>query len=627
VSKRFVLGLAVIVAGLLGYIALFERGSLSSKELDERKGRVLSTFVRDHVTQLELTRDGKTLVLERKLDDDGTFAPWKLIKPQPAEADQDSVDRLLGELEWLSARRILEHLQSKELAQLGLDKPRFRVGYRVSGDDHVFNVGNADALGDNFYAAYAGEDTVYVVPKTLVEALDHELGHFRAKEFLGNITSAWAERLTLTSSSERVSLQKESGKWWVVEARAAAPVRTEGPVVPKSYADERRVKELVDKLDSLRAVRFLEGAQKDEAERALRAQNLSVELRVVPDVHREDRAAERFLLRIGAACAGHDGERYAQAGEHGDPVCVRAEDVARFEVGSEDLRLTRLFGADPSEIERVEIVAGDQRWVLKRDGEKWAGEGLAAPDREAVEAWLRDLSETRALGFVAKKALSPSLTLRLKLASESETVISAEVTDGRELLIQREGEPVCARFSALAWERLRPFAGRFAELTLWPGRQPSQVVSLSARSGAKARSLVLDDQTFRARKGAAPSADADHVRELVRALVRLTAVSVISDRPLPEQKLEDAGAGLTLTLSGDAGPPLTLELGDKSERGRYARVDGTRVVEVEERVAEMLAELASGEWKKEGGRTGGEGEDAHAHGDEDEDVHEDDHPE
>jgi hypothetical protein len=585
--------------------------------------------VRDHVTQLVLTRDEKTLVLERKLDDDGTLSPWKLTKPSAAEADQDSVDRLLGELEWLSARRILEHVKSSELSQLGLDKPRFRVGYRVSGDDHVFNVGHGDALGDNFYAAYAGEDTVYVVPKTLVEALDHELGHFRAKEFLGNITSAWAERLTLTSSTERVSLQKENGKWWVVDARPAAPVRAQGPAVPRSYADERHVKELIDKLDSLRAVRFLEGAQKDEAERALRAQNLSVELRVVPDVQREDRAAERFLLRIGGACAGHDGERYAQAGEQGDPVCVRAEDVARFEANSEDLRLTRLFGVDPSEIERVEIVAADQRWLLKRDGEKWTGEGLAAPDREAVEAWLRDLSETRALGFVAKKVSAPSLTLRLKLASETETVITAEVTDGKELLIQREGEPVCARFLPLAWERLRPFAGRFAELTLWPGRQPSQVVSLSARSGARARSLVLEDQVFRLRKGGPASADAEHARELVRALARLSAVSVISDRALPEQKLEDAGAGLTLTLAGDAGPPLTLELGEKSERGRYARVDGKRIVEVEERVAEMLAELASGEWKKEGVRD--DSEDAHAHGDEheDEDVHvhedEDDH--
>lgn len=614
-SKRFVLGLAVIVAALVAYIVVFERGSLSTKELDERKGRVLTTFVRDHLTRLALTRDGKTLVLERKLDDDGTFAPWKLIAPIAAEADQDSVDRLLGELEWLSARRILEHLPGNELEQLGLKKPRFRVGYRASGDDYTFEVGHGDAQGDNFYSAYAGEDTVYVVPKTLVEALDHDLGHFRAKEFLGNITSAWAERLTLRSGSRQLSVQKENGKWWLLDP-------------PKGYADERRVKEWVDKLDSLRAVRFLEGDAKSEAERALKAANFSVELRVVPDVHREDKVAQRFVLRIGPACAGHDGERYAQAGEKGDPVCVRAEDVARFEASADDLRLTRLFSADPSEIERVEIEASELHWVLKRDGENWAGEGLAAPEREAVEAWLRDLSELRALGVLAKKSFVPSMTLRLSLASEAQLVLTMEAGDGKELLVQREGEAVSVRFPALAWDRLRPFAGRFTGLLLWPEKQPSQVVSLSARSGTKARKLVLDDGAFRVRKGAAPVADAENVRELVRALVKLSAVSVISDRTRAEQGLDNAHAGLTFGLAEDAGTPLTLELGEASERGLYARVDGTRVVEVEKRVGEMLEELASGERKKVEAGEASVVEAGEGHEDEDEhDDHGHDHGE
>jgi hypothetical protein len=604
VNKRFVLGLAAVVAALAVYILVFERGSLSSKELAERKGRVLTTFVRDHVTRLGLTRDGRTLVLERKLDDDGTFSPWKLSAPSAAEADQDSVDRLLGELEWLSARRILEHVPNSEREQLGLTKPRFRVEYRVSGDDHTFEVGRADAQGDNFYGAYAGEDTVYVVPKTLVEALDHELGHFRAKEFLGNITSAWAERLTLTAGTDALTVQKENGKWWVL-------------LSPKSYADERRVKELVDKLDSLRAVRFLDGAEKSAAERALSASTSSVELRVVPDVHREDKTPERFVLQLGPACAGHDGERYARAGERGDPVCVRAEDVARFEARAEDLRLTRLFGADPSEIERIEIEAGGARWQLKRDGEKWNGEGIAAPDREAVEAWLRDLSEARALGVVAKRAFTPSLTLRLSLASETQTVLTFDVGDGKELLAQREGEPVSVRFPAALWERLRPFPGRFASLLLWPGKQPSQVLALSARAGTKARKLVLDDGVFRLRKGGPALADGEHVRELVRALIKISATSLISDRARPDQGLDNARAGLTFTLAEDAGAPLTLELGEKSEHGLFARVDGTRVVEVEARVGAMLEELASGERKEE--------EDAGVGAEAGEDAHEDEH--
>ena len=585
-SKRFVLGLLGLALALIAYIALFERDSLSSKELDERKGRVLSTFVRDHLTQLSLTRDGKGLVLARKLDDDGTFSPWKLTSPLSAEADQDSVDRLLGELEWLSARRILEHVKSTELEQFGLAKPRFRVGYRASNEDYAFNVGGGDATGDNYYLAYSGEDTVYVVPKTVVEALDHDLGHFRAKEFLGDITSAWAERLTLSSGAQQpVVLQKESERWHVLSA-------------PKSFADARRVKELIDKLDGLRAVRFLDGEAMSAAQKDLANAQHTVQLRVVPDVHREDKTPQLFVLRLGGDCAGHDGERYAQSGERGDPVCVRAEDVARFAASAEELRLARLYEPEPSEIESLELSAGDQHWKLKRDGEKWQAEGLPAPDREAVEAWLRDLHDSKALGFVSTKLSAPRLTLKVSRATPPEELVSVEVTDGKELLVQRAGEAVALRFPASLWERLRPFPGRFAPLSLWPGKQPSQVVALSARAEGKARKLVLDEQAFRVRKGAPPVADAERVRDLVRALIRESAISSISDQARAEQGLDNAWAGVTFSLSGDAGAPATLELGAKSERGLFARVDGTRIVEVDASLAKIVRELASGEQEK-----------------------------
>jgi hypothetical protein len=304
---------------------------------------------------------------------------------------------------------------------------------------------------------------------------------------------------------------------------------------------------------------------------------------------------------------------------------VSAEDVARFTASAADLRLMRLYEPEPSQIESLELTAGEQSWKLKRDGEKWAGEGLPAPDREAVEAWLRDLHDTKALGFVAKKLTAPSLTLKVSQAVPPEAQVSVELGDGKELLVQRAGEPVALRFPALLWERLRPFPGRFAPLALWPARQPSQVVALSARADGKARKLVLEDQAFRVKKSAPPVADAERVRELVRALIRASAISSISDHARPEQGLDSAWAGLTFSVIGDAGMPLTLELGAKSERGLFARVDGTRIVEVDENVGKMVRELASGERVAQEDAGTGEGAGAHAHDDEHEDAHDHEH--
>ncbi|HEX6242640.1 MAG TPA: DUF4340 domain-containing protein, partial [Polyangiales bacterium] len=464
-SKRFVLVLALLVAALGAYVVVFERGSLTSKQLEERKGKVLRSFVRDQVLRLSVTRAGVTMVLDRERDADGTLSSWKLSAPSAGPADQDAVDKLLGELEWLSPRRLLEHVSAKDRATLGLKAPRFVFSYRVDGVDHQAEVGGKDAQGDNDYLAIAGEDTVYVVPKTLVEALDYDVGHFRAKEFLGDITSAWAQRLTLQRGEQKISVQKDSERWWVLNE-------------PKSFADELRVRQVVSVLDGLRAVRFLEGGDRAEALKDLAQPAERVELDVVPDTHREDKAPQRFTLRLGGACKGHEGERYAQAeAAHSEPVCVRAEDVAGLAVELADLRLMRLLGMDVSEIERLELNTGGQSWKLKREGEKWLGEGLAAPDREAVEAWLRDLSELAASAIEPRTGKTSGPSLSLWTAAGKTVRIATEVgADGAR--VEREGDTVALRFKPALADLLAPFKRRFAGLSLWPELQPSQVVGV-----------------------------------------------------------------------------------------------------------------------------------------------------
>lgn len=595
-NKRFVLGLALLVVALGGYVALFERGSVTSKQLEERKSKVLKTFVRDQVLRLTLTRKNVTLVLERVREEDGTLSLWRMTAPGAGPADQDAVDRLLGELEWLSPRRVLDHVPATDRAQLGLTKPRFRFGYRVGGKDYTAEVGGQDVQGDNSYVALGGDDSVYVVPKTLVEALDYDVGHFRAKEFLGDIISAWAARLTLQQGDVKLSLQKESERWWVLNQ-------------PKSAADEQRVTQLIGALDGLRAQRFLEGTDKSEALADLTRAAQRVELDVLPDTHREDKAAQRFVLRLGGACKGHEGERYAQAGEKGDPVCVRDEDVAQLAATEPELRLMRLFGGDTSQIEQLALSSGSERWSFKREGEKWSAQGLPAPDRDAMEAWLRDLSVSRASALEARVATPGAVTLTLTLASKEKLVITADTGAAEAVWVQRGGEGVALRFGPELAEQLALFKRRFSGLALWPELQPSQVISVSAQDGKLARKLEQVEGAWRLHgKGAEP--DAQRTRELVRDLVKLSAISIVGERARPEHGVETPGQAVTLEVGG--GKSVSLELGADAQQpsGVFARVDRAYVVVLGSEARRVVAELAGAE-RAQGAAT--VGEDVHAH--------------
>lgn len=577
-SKKATIVLALLVAALGGYIALFERGSLTSKELDARQGKVLTTFVRDKIDRLELTRGGKKLVLERSPLEDG-WADWKMTAPVKVAADQQAVDGVLGELEWLSARRTLQNISAEDKKSFGLADAKLVVRFRVAKQEHTLRIGNTDVHGESHYAVRDDETTAYLVPKTIVEALDHDAGHFRSKQILGDITAAWAQRLELHTQAGAQLLQKESDRWWYATGL-------------KTLADEQRINMLINQLDTLRAERYLEGAEKQAAQQAL-AQGSTVELRVMPDQHREDKAPERFLLRFAGACLGHEGERYAQAGDGDDPVCVAADMLRVLEATENELRLTRLFGVDSSEVERIALKAGSESMVLRRSGENWLRDAGAAPDRESVEAWLADLGSLRAGAPAPLRTLREDASINLALASEKQLVLHAHFDEAAQhTLVWRDGENVLWTFGWELAERLQPSPKRFGSLEPWASKQPSQVTWVDARTGTLRRSLSLREGAWHTDKAKLADDDNARVREAVRELIKLHLLANVTERARPVHGLDAPRAQVSLRLTGEA-QPLELTLGALTARGSYARLGGL-VVEVGAELERAITQLAGG---------------------------------
>src|SRR5262245_44170492 len=117
--------LLVVAVALAGYIVLVERGSISSGEREQRKGSALSEFVRARVEKLELQRKGATVVLVRDVnaEPDDPAAEWRVVAPYRAKADQEAIDTLLGELEWLDGRKRLEGIDAEDRKRFGLTTP------------------------------------------------------------------------------------------------------------------------------------------------------------------------------------------------------------------------------------------------------------------------------------------------------------------------------------------------------------------------------------------------------------------------------------------------------------------------------------------------------------------------
>jgi len=586
-GKRATLMLAVVVLALLAYILKFERTSLTSKELDQREGKVLTRFVREKVSRVEIQRKGKRVVLERTPESEGGFGAWRMLEPWQVEADEGEIDGVLGELEWLAARRTLSDLSDKDRAQFGLDKPRYRVTFRAGDATQRLSLGLGDVHGEGVYAAVDDDATGYVIPKTLLEALDHDPGHYRSKEFLGEMVTAWARKLSIETPEGRVELEKKDGRFWVMGALS-------------TYADGKAIDVLLRGLNDLKATRFL---QEQEAERALldlQKAKRKIELRIVPDEGREDRTPQLVELWIGGACEGHADEQLAMAGPKGAPVCVGSDELKRFEPGPLGFAQAQLVSANPGSIERFELTAANNKIALKREGQEWtANAANNKPDREAVEQWLEDLGREQAQSFEKLGPFEERARLVLELAEDRrETLSVGPVLPDGGVLVRRDQEPALVRFGGRVADLLTPAARRFASLDLW-SHQPSEVQVIEAQSGPLSRKLMLDAGAWRTAPKAPEVADSVRVRELLRELVRLRALSFVTERSRNEHGFATPSARLTLSVGAEGTPrrELKLELGSATDRGAYARIEDGAVYEVPVEVVNLIDELAGGQRK------------------------------
>lgn len=571
-DKRTTIALSVVLASLVGFILVFERGTLSTADLARRSGHVLTRFVRDRVTEVSLQRAGEeAIVFDRaplgEHAAEGELADFRIVAPVRADADQDAVDSFLGALQWLTATRTLDGLTAEDRSRYGLDAPRFTVRFTAAGREIALRIGGDAPEGQGVYAAVEGEDRGYVVGRDFVESIDHELSHFRDKNlFPSDFYGSAAREIRLGGEAlPAVVFEKADPRWQVTE-----------PV--EGWANAGIVDGLTRLTREARIARFV---AEDAGE--LGRYGLDAPWREVTFTRPEDAAGTRVArLRVGAVCGEHAEERYAIVGDTGPVVCVLTSRLDALALEGRELRETRLLPVPTDAVESL-VLEGAERLELRREDAGWTlkvGEGEARPaDSAAVEAWIGGLRDRRALDFEAGGGhglAAPGRTLTVRRSDADEAlVLKLGAVDGEGAWIGRGDEPASVRFEPAVAELLDASPLRFRDRAL-VSAEPGDARSIVMRSGGlEERAVRGEGGTWQLETPISAEADRVVVRELARAIAGLRAERFVAERPAPEHGL--SAPGRTVTAGFEEGETVTLRIGAETEGGAFAQLEGEPV--------------------------------------------------
>jgi hypothetical protein len=604
-NKRTTIVLGAVAVGLLAFILFHERHLLSSRDMEGRHDRLLERFVRDEVTRIDIERGGQriSLVHERE-DEDDVLGTWNLVEPVQAPADENTVESLLGSLEWANARRTIEGIDDGDRERFGLVEPELQAWFTVKKERVPIAIGSADPTEGGRYVQLDDPTVVYVVGKDFTEALDRDAGHFRSKVLFPDGEPGDARELSLGGQGGARELALRDGRWWL-----RAPF--------EAWAEDARVEAALEAAVGIKATRYVVDSPNDLEQYGLEGPSLHVKVRGAEEGD-GDASPWEAVLRVGSDCGEHTGELYARAGS-GPVVCVRANDLEPLRPAAEDLRQTRLSTVREPELVSASVERGGRKLLVEgTDGELRfrAGQAEGEVDSSALADWLRMLSQPEVTAFEALDAGSaarfglarPRATLELGVGDAGpDTVLYLGGTTDEGVWVRRGSEPFALRVPASVEEAFDPSPVRFRNRLMVQERDGAATRIVVVRDGTTERAERGEDG-WRVHEPMEVPADPIVIRSLIRRLGNLEADRFVAERPTASHGLSSPRWTVTMRFEGalpkggeaedddgegDAPAPRehVLRIGAPADRGAYAQLGSDPAVFVLPQV--IVDDLAS----------------------------------
>ena len=584
--------LAVIAVLMLAFIVLFERDTLTSTELARREGRVLTSFVRKRVSEIEIARGDELVVLHREPDpesQDGSLGLWHVKEPMEAMADEDAVDILLGELEWMDARRRLESITAEDRKRFGLVTPKITVRYQVGATTGQLKVGALSPMTDGHYVQAQDPGTAYVVGKDLFEALDHAPAHYHTKELHDGLLLMTVLRLELVQGERKFEIEKRGDRFWLTR-----------PVV--GWASRPALEAIVDSLDALRAKRFIASKLTAAETKGFGFDTPRLSLAIGKKTMVEETEAdgpmrfeERMVrFRLGAACRQHEGESFFIVGDEGPVMCVADDELAPVLEAIDGLREQRLLPLPDDAIDAVEITEGkavlrvtkdqgdasiDKRWKYALQGGSGSHhKGVA--EENTVSGWFAFLRAAEATAYDQGDAEGPlgkiAVQVEFQRGASKPPYTLVVYDEATRLLVRRGDERQLTAYPKDVFASLHASAAPFRNrrlLTL----EGSAIASIRVAREQTVEVITRgSDGEYQVQAPVEVKADRVLVQEALRMLAGLEVLQFIADAPVREHGLSSPSLTVDFEARVEDESGLRnhhLVVGAETVGGHYGQLD------------------------------------------------------
>ena len=389
-SNRTVIVLVAVAAALFAFIYFYDRGRMTTSELEGRKDRVFADLKTDSVDRIELRgTSGQAIALVRDPKPAGADAEtaWRIESPKALKADGAAVREILSALDFLVKKRVVVGKAERAKPQYGLDKPAVTASFTARGEKTSFRIGSGAGAADTVYVAVDGrEDELYAVEKEFETSLDKGLDDLRDKHLVADPVDG-ALGLEVVRSGETISAsRKTADDPWTI---------SRGGAVMLAAADQ--ISSLLSDIGNVRAEEFVAdgAAGAPLAQYGLDAPSYRITVRLPK--------GEPLVLSLGKPCP-KGGQVYAAVGGSSAVACVSDEIATSAGRPASRFSETRPLVFADDEVEKVTLTRGAKALAFERDEDKgWIASGQkdVPIDGDAVAKALAALRETRASKVLA----------------------------------------------------------------------------------------------------------------------------------------------------------------------------------------------------------------------------------
>jgi hypothetical protein len=398
-SSRKLLALTGVVVLLFAFIFLFERGTPTTSER-EQKGELYWDLPEDQVESIRLERGSETVELAKSGES------WRLLRPEPYSADAFAVSDLSSQLADLK-KPGGEAGAEGNLEAYGLAKPTAKAAFAWKDPkrpgkklSRTLEFG-LDIPGTDLTAArVAGQPEILFVPSSLAAAVKKPADDFKSKDVFGGASFDVAA-VDVARGRGRLTLAKKNGIWWLEE-----------PI--SDLADRDVADRLANDISALTVMEFVPRAQ---------ASDLSA-LGLAPPVYRitlTDTRGGKRALDLGSTRSDGNSVYAAHEGQVFTVANSLLDDLSREAVALRDKRLVRF---ERSDVQGITASVGPVRRFFARQQAGWSLDGravLASAADDLMTAILdgesRSFLDDAPLAAFAARTAEVELEVRLAAAA------------------------------------------------------------------------------------------------------------------------------------------------------------------------------------------------------------------